>query len=399
MHQRLVVDKSLLQQTSRFLATSNNPTDTIDMSQSLKQIFNNRKTWAHLALLSAQLCFSGWHIVGSLALKDGADPFVFVLYRELFASLMMALLYFGVQKQPLFNVIEPQDYRRFFGLGVCSFINVVGAMLALKYISPTRFAIFQPGIPCIATVISILVGLEGFTWMKTAGILMAVSGAIITELWNSGGDEDEKNVYLGTAIVTCQVFGMANLIVFVKPILNKYNSLFITFVYYSIGTVLTMILFLVFTYQYTVSDLYFDGSLLPWLGLCYASIFATVYTYNVYSWAGREVSPSASTVYSTFQPVGTILLSFLILGKIVTLSEGLGTFMVIAGLITNIWGQRLERKKPGHGSSSTSALGFKTEEELLLDPSQQLQYDAESNSQQSEDQYPPFASLKSHVSI
>ena len=37
---------------------------------------------AHFALLVAQLCFSGWHVVGHLALKDGADPFVFALYRE-----------------------------------------------------------------------------------------------------------------------------------------------------------------------------------------------------------------------------------------------------------------------------------------------------------------------------
>lgn len=311
---------------------------------SLRACLYDQRTLAHFVLLTAQLCFSGWHIVGSQALKEGANPFVFVLYRELVASSIMAFILYFVTGERI--LIDSSDYKRFFFLGCCSFVNVVGAMLSLNYISATRFAIFQPSIPCIATCISIFIGLESFTWIKATGITLAVGGAVMAEAWNDSTSSDEKNVYLGTAIVSLQVFAMANLVVFVKPILHKYNPAMITLVYYSIGTFLTILLFLGFTYKLTSQDIIFHGKILPWLGLFYAAIIATVFTYNALSWAGRQLSPSATTVYCTFQPVGTILLSFLFFAKVVTLSEGMGTVLVIAGLIITVLGQSLERGDP-----------------------------------------------------
>lgn len=297
---------------------------------------------SHGLLLSSQLCFSGWHIVGSLSMKDGASPFVFALYRELFASVVMFFIVRFVTHHPLY--ILPEDRKRFLILGFFSFVNVVGAMLSLNYISATRFAIFQPCIPCIATVISIIIGLEPFTYIKLIGICLAVGGAITTEAWKEGGDgdDDEKGVTLGSIIVSLQITAMACLVVFVKPILPKYNSTITTFFYYSIGTAFTIVLFAVLAFTFTTDDLYFNGSLLPWLGLVYASIFATVYTYNALSWGGRHLSPSTTTVYSTFQPVGTMILSFIIMGDVVTTPELLGGALVVLGLIVTVYGQNYD---------------------------------------------------------
>jgi hypothetical protein len=46
----------------------------------------------HVVLVSVQVCFSGWHIVGSMALKKGADALAFALYREIFATILMFAL-------------------------------------------------------------------------------------------------------------------------------------------------------------------------------------------------------------------------------------------------------------------------------------------------------------------
>ena len=135
----------------------------------------NRNTLAHMTLVIVQICFSGWHIIGHLALKSGANPFVFALYREFVASVLM---YGVVFAKGLQIDIEREDYFRFCTMGVCSFTNVVGTMLALVFISPTRYAIFQPCIPVIATALSMSIGLEKFTMMKGAGILVAVGGKL-----------------------------------------------------------------------------------------------------------------------------------------------------------------------------------------------------------------------------
>lgn len=294
---------------------------------------------AHIALLVGQTCFSGWHIVGSLTMKKGADPFLFAMYREVLSSILMyAVIYFRGESHHIY--IEKVDIRRFLFLGLCSFINVVGAMFALQLISATKFAIFQPVIPCIATGISIMVGLESISALKGFGILLAVGGAILSEAW-SGGDDDDKNVVLGSIIVTIQVIGMACLVVFSKAMVTKYPPAVVTFLYYTIGTVYTIILCGAWAFQFSVSDLFFDGEILPWVALGYAVVFATVFTYNIISWAGKLLPPSTVTVYCTFQPVGTIILSFLILGSVISVPEIVGALLVILGLLVTVYSIRL----------------------------------------------------------
>jgi uncharacterized membrane protein len=152
---------------------------------------------------------------------------------------------------------------------------------------------------------------------------------------------------------------MGALVVFVKPMLSKYNPAVVTVTYYSLGSFYTLLLTCALAYSFEASDLIFHSELLPWLALAYAAVFATFYPYNALSWAGKQLTPGATTVYCTFQPVGTILLSFAILGSVITLSEGLGTVMVIAGLIITVYAQQYEKKThldDAHGKSSGDRL-------------------------------------------
>jgi drug/metabolite transporter (DMT)-like permease len=158
---------------------------------------------------------------------------MFALYREIFASILMYGLvkYFG---QKVY--IYPEDYQRLLFLGFCSFMNVVGTILALQYINPVRYSVMQPIIPVIATLISLAIGLESLSVIKCCGILAAVGGAILVETWNAGSDDESSNVVLGTILVCLQVTAMASLIVFQKPLLAKYDTTVLTFAYYSIGS-------------------------------------------------------------------------------------------------------------------------------------------------------------------
>lgn len=158
---------------------------------------------------------------------------MFALYREVFASILMYGLvkYFGQ-----IITVHPEDYRRMLFLGFCSFTNVVGTILALQYINPVRYSVMQPIIPVIATLISVGIGLESLSWIKSCGILAAVGGAILVETWQAGSDDESSNILLGTILVCIQVTAMASLIVFQKPILPKYDPAVLTFVYYSIGS-------------------------------------------------------------------------------------------------------------------------------------------------------------------
>lgn len=295
----------------------------------------------HIALVFTQLCFSGWHILSSIALGDGANPLVFAFYREISASICMcAYVYFLSVEFQMYK----EDIIRYIFLGFCSFVNVVGSVFALDYISPTKYALFQPTIPCIATLLSITLGLEKITVLKVLGILLAFSGALIVTLWDPNGNinANDKNPTLGLILVIVQVTCMASLIVFQKPLLSKYEPVFLTFAFYSIGTLFTCIMMLIWIPWLTSEEMYFNNQTSPWLTLIYAVIFPTFFAYNAYSWAGKRLIPSVTTVYCTLQPVGTGILSYFVLGQMITGGNIVGGVVVILGLFVTVYGRHRE---------------------------------------------------------
>jgi len=67
-------------------------------------------------------------VLGKIALKAGCSPFVFALYREIIASTLI----FGMAV-PTDGLLLPRKNHalRFILMGICSFVNVVGSVVAL----------------------------------------------------------------------------------------------------------------------------------------------------------------------------------------------------------------------------------------------------------------------------
>ena len=145
----------------------------------------------HLLLIVTQFVFSGWHLLGSLAMRSGANPLIFALYRESIATFLMFFYVLFQLKGKLDTLrIDRDDIPRFLFVGFCCFVNVVGTVVSLQYISPDKYAILQPAIPVIATVISCCIKLENFTALKALGISIASFGAILIESGSIGEVDD-----------------------------------------------------------------------------------------------------------------------------------------------------------------------------------------------------------------
>jgi hypothetical protein len=163
---------------------------------------------------------------------------------------------------------------------------------------------------------------------------------------------------LGTAIVAVQVFAMANIVVFQKTLVMKFDPSLVTFIYYSIGTAITVLVCLLRYSHFTAKALIFEGHALPWLGLIYAAIFATIFAYNAYAWAGRALLPSITTVYCTLQPVGTAMLSFLLLGLTPEVAELTGGAVVVLGLLVTVYGNYRDERRLAEGQSALAGMQY-----------------------------------------
>ena len=308
-----------------------------------------RKYTPHLLLLVVQLCFSGWHVLSKVVLERGTNALAFALVREVVASVLM---YVNVKAQGFEINVHRDDIGRFVFLGFCSFVNVVGCILALMYITSTRFAVMQPSVPVIAAMISVVIGMEKLNIYKGLGMMTAVTGAFIVELGSGGAGAEASaapentNLFLGTAFTVAQCICMASLIVFQKPLLAKYSPPVLTFVYYSVGALITLItcFFWATSMPFKISDLYFDGNLVVWSCLFYAAIFATLFTYNAYSYVSTIVTPSIVTIYSCAQPAWTSILAFLLYGSVITSPEALGGTLIAIGLALSVKGAAVEQQ-------------------------------------------------------
>ncbi|EWM25961.1 nodulin 21 -like transporter family protein [Nannochloropsis gaditana] len=291
--------------------------------------------FVHPLMVLVQVIFSGYHVLTSSALKTkGVNPLVFALYRELSASLFMALyacvaVWRGKHRWQL----ETRHIPRFLALGLFSAGNVLGAVQALTLITPTNFSVLQPSIPVFTMLLSVLFRMERLTPLKALGLLAAVAGAVVVEVVHpagisgqeggesEGGDgsSSRADFISGNVIVLLQCLSMASLLVFQKTALTHYHPTVVTAWYYSIGSVLTLI---ICVSQSLPSSAYaLSTSPAPWLALAYAALLGTAFNYNAYSWAGTVVAPGIISIYSTLQPVGTALLSVLFLHATITGGE------------------------------------------------------------------------------
>jgi len=225
----------------------------------------------------------------------------------------------------------------------------------------------QPCVPVLASIVSFLAGLEGINAMKVVGILSAASGAVLIETY-SRKSHFESNIGLGVALVSIQCVSMANLLVFQKPLLHKYDSSLVTFLYYAIGSGFTLVLCASQITTFTLNDLLFQQKLLPWIALFYVTVVASLFTYNAIAWAGKYVSPSALTIYSTLQPLFTACLAFLFLNQGVAMVQVYGGSLVIVGLISSTYGRYLEGQHPHLHLSTAEVLTPNTIKTHVLPP-------------------------------
>mmetsp|Transcript_15410 Transcript_15410/g.46464 ORF Transcript_15410/g.46464 Transcript_15410/m.46464 type:complete len:404 (-) Transcript_15410:1079-2290(-) len=296
----------------------------------------------HVICVCIQVVFSGWHVIASVALKDGANPIVVAAYREASSTLMM----YGLCRAyglGLLGIDLREDGLRFLAAGFFSFCNVMGSVVALDLITPDRFAVLQPTIPVWTMLISVIVGLEPLRWLKVGAIALAVAGAVVVEVGpgDDGGSANTADQTLGTLVTICQCIGMALVVVLTKPLCKKYPPMLVTCAYYTVGSVCTGAVVAGFVPTLTTDDAEFKGNPMAWAAIAYVSVIATFLTYNGWSLAVKHLNASVTAVYCVLQPVCTMVLSIVVWAQLPGVPEITGGVLAIVGLLLTVASEQL----------------------------------------------------------
>jgi drug/metabolite transporter (DMT)-like permease len=283
----------------------------------------------YLKLLLTAIFWGGTFVAGR-SLAQNVGPFSAAFLRFAIASLLLVFLTWKTEGR--FLVLRKRQILPILLLGLTGvFCYNLFFLKGLKLIEASRAAIIIANNPVFIAIFSALFFKEKLNWIKIAGILLSVSGAIVVI---SKGDVLEilqgqlglGEFYLFLCVLSWVIFSLLGKAVMVD--LSALSSV----TYSSIAGML--LLFLPALREGLTDCIHY--SLSDWWNIFYLGFFGTVLGFVWFYEGIRQIGPTRAGLFINFVPISAILLAFLILGESLTLSLLIGTLLVSTGVyLTN----------------------------------------------------------------
>ena len=258
---------------------------------------------AHLALLFVNVLYGASHVLAKGVMPQFLSPNVFILFRVLGATLLFWLVisFLGREK------IDKADYPRLIACGLFGVaINQLFFFHGLNLSSAFNSGIIMALNPIMVAILSFFLLKERVTLLRTFGIALGATGAILLTLKGATGKGDSS---LGDLFLFINSLSYAIYLVIVKPLMQRYKPItVITWVFtFGLGFVIlfppTVPQFIATNYSGFTSEII--------LKIGYVIVGVTFLTYLLTMFGLKYLSPTVSSSYIYTQPVTVILFAWL----------------------------------------------------------------------------------------
>ena len=277
------------------------------------------KTWAHIALIAANVIYGVNYSVAKAVMPDYIKPLALVSIRSL-----VAVILFWVTS--LFLPREKLTIKEILYLFGCSFfgvvINQIFFLAGLNMTSPVNSSILISTNPIFAFLFAAIILHEKITLTKGGGLAIGLAGVMILILQH-GTPDIGSTTFIGDVITLINTISWAFYTVIIKKMLEKYHPVTIMKWTFLFGALIT------------VPAGYGQWSTMDWtaiplrgiLGIAFVAVFATYLGYLLISFGLRRLSPTIVSTYTYTQPVIAAYLAS-ILGQ-----DQINAVMIISGLL------------------------------------------------------------------
>jgi drug/metabolite transporter (DMT)-like permease len=207
-------------------------------------------------------------------------------------------------------------------------LNQVLFLWALRHTLPSHAALMYALTPTIVLLLGWLRGLEKPTPGRVLGIGLAFSGVLVIFLGRSGGALPPGWI-LGDAVMLVAVAAWAGYTVVSRPLVLRHGSERTTALTTLLGAAMIVPLGCLGLGDFHPSRIPADA----WFGAIYLGLVASVAMYLLWFHALSLREPSRVAIASNAQPILTALAGWAFYGQAVTPQFGLGTALVIAGVV------------------------------------------------------------------
>ena len=276
----------------------------------------------HAALATVALLFSLNYVISKVGLH-AFSSMTFAYIRVLGSAIVLNLIFRGKELPPLSRT----DRRRVIGysiLGVVinQFLFLGGLALTSAHVT----AILMTLIPVFALVAAIILGRERASLAKTAGIAVALAGALAV-VGREGLHGADKSL-VGDLLLIGNGVAYALYLVLSKPDMKRLTPQRVIARMFAIGAVI--MLPIAAWPMWTEKWASIPAS--AWLVLLFVIAGPTVAAYLLNAWALAHTDSSLVAAYIYAQPILTIILAAIFLGETIQPVAIAAAVMIIAGV-------------------------------------------------------------------
>ncbi|XP_038900926.1 WAT1-related protein At5g64700-like [Benincasa hispida] len=335
----------------------------------MKYMMMDENKRAFMAVILIQTIYAGLFLLSKAAFNDGMNSYIFVFYRQAFATVFLSPITFFFQ----WKDAPPLTFFTFckifmlslFGIAIC--LNLYG--IALVYTSATLAAATTNSLPVITFFVALLIRMEVLRLKsiagiaKLAGILLCIGGVGMLAFYkgpqlnlfnnhhlfnvHNPNDNSSSLALPKSWLKGCFLMLASNTlwgiwIVLQAFVLKSYPS----------KLLLTNLQCLLSSFQSFAIAIAMERDPQQWklgwnlrlLSVAYTGIVVTAVTYCLQAWIVEKKGPVYLAMSTPFSLLITIFFSATFLGESITLGSTLGGMLLVGGLYFVLWGKSKEQK-------------------------------------------------------
>ena len=264
----------------------------------------DKRLVAILAATATETIYGINHTIAKGLMPHVIQPFGFIVLRVGGAALLFWTFSIFVKSEK----IAAKDWLRILGCAVFGMVlNMLMFFKGLSLSTPINSAVSMTITPVLLLLLTALILRERITWVKTLGIFLGLSGALVLILFQEKTQNNAPNIPLGNLLFVLNAISYAFYLILVKPLVAKYNAITLLKFFFLIAFFINLPIGFseisqVEWAQLTVSEI---GQM---VFVVVATTFLT-YLFNIF--ALKQLSPSTVGVFIYLQPVVATIFAIL----------------------------------------------------------------------------------------
>ncbi|ERN12965.1 hypothetical protein AMTR_s00040p00026230 [Amborella trichopoda] len=320
----------------------------------------------YLAMVVVQSIYAGMALFSKLAISGGMNHFVFVVYRQALASVVLAPFAYFLERKEAHAMTVTIFCKVFLvaSIGISLSMNLY--YVAMKYTSATLAATTPNAIPACTFLLTILLRMERLNMRylhgqaKVAGTVICIGGAIILSSYKgpplitlnhyhsfhaaSLPTTPKKEWAKGVFLMLTSNAGWSLWLVLQVPLIKSYPSkLTLTTLQCFLSALQSAVVAFAVDRRASSWKLNWDLNL---ISVVYCGVVVTGVTHWLQLWCIEKKGPVFTAMFHPVTLLITAIFSVILWNEWIYLGSVIGGLLIVGGLYGVLWGKNKEDKVP-----------------------------------------------------